>query len=207
MNIFWSYIQEASLWWRETHFSKVPSLPSRPRLCSADLLPTLPTPRGSCSSWPLLGLPHPCLLYTLICELSPMRHLRDSHPWVLSYTHHFCSVHLPQKGCLWTTLIFPERPSAHTRILLKTCPMGHLPSATFFSLWLVLHCFLLAHGSQASLPFNIHPEVGERMRNRNTWEKRLIVRIGASHYGDQEVLLSSRGKLETQEMGGCCNSD
>lgn len=44
------------------------------------------------------------------------------------------------------------------------------------------------------------------MRNRNTWEKRFIVRIGASNCGDQELLPSSRGKVETQESG-CCNSD
>lgn len=136
VNTFWSYIQEASLWWRETHFSKVPSLPSRPCLCSADLFPTLPTPRGSCSLRPLLGLPHPCLLYTLLCELSPMKHLSDSHPWVLSCTHHFCSVYLPQKGCLWPTLIFPKGPP-HTLVSSwKLVPWATLPLPhSFLSGW------------------------------------------------------------------------
>lgn len=108
---------------------------------------------------------------------------------------------LTSKRLFMANPYFPERPSAHTCILLKACPVGHPPSATFFSLWLVLHCFLLVHDFHTLLSLNSQLEVGERMRNRNIRERSLIMRIGTSLYGDQEVLLSSQDKLETQESG------
>lgn len=108
---------------------------------------------------------------------------------------------LTSKRLFMANPYFPERPSAHTWILLKACPMGHPPSATFFSLWLVLHCFLLVHDLHTLLRLSSHLEVGERMRNRNIRERSLIMRIGAYLYWDQEVLLSSQDKLETQESG------
>lgn len=149
-----------------------------------------------------LAFPHPCLLYTLICELSPMKHLSDSHSWALNCTHHFRSVHLLQKGCLRQPSFSLKSPlhtltSSWKLVLWAVFPLPHSLLSAWFS--------TVSHGSHASLPFDIRLEVGETMRNRNTWE-RLIMRIGASHCGNQEVLLSSRGKLETQESG-CCNSD
>lgn len=146
-----SDIQQESLWWRETCFSKVPALPSRPCLCSADPVLTLPTPQGSCALLALTthsSLPNTHLLYTFISGLSPVKHFSESNPWALNCTHCFRFVHLLQEGCLLPTLVFLKDPPLHAHPPKSLCcgPSFHLPPYSF-SLLLVLHCFLLVHGS------------------------------------------------------------
>lgn len=122
------------------------------RLC---LLLKVPVPHSLS-----LALPHPCLLYTLICE----------HPWALNCTHHFRSVHLLQKGCLCQPSFSLKSPlhrltSSWKLVLWTVFPLPHSLLSAWFS--------TVSHGSHNSLPFDIRLEVGETMRNRNTWERRL----------------------------------